>query len=94
MASFDDITLTKGVWTDVSDAVGEAAGTNLLVSNVSASRSTVRVEVSVGVPSSTPIKNGPTVPQDATVRAEPAAGESVWATSEIGDPKISVQLTV
>lgn len=92
MSSFADITLVKDAWTDVSTAVGEAAGIALIISNVSLGDFPCRVETAAVVPATSPIRNGVLLGEGISSTATPAVGEKVWVTSETGDAKINVQL--
>jgi len=92
MASFPDITLTKNVWTDVTAAVGAALGADMIVSNVSLGDFPCRVETAVTSPPVGPIRNGVLVSQESATNAQPDVTESVYATSETGNARISVQV--
>lgn len=93
MVSSADITLVKNAWTDLTAVTGAGTGVKLRVSNVTSGGGiTCRIETATVEPPTGPIKNGILVRQGGTVDASPVAGDSVFATSEIGGAKVSVQV--
>lgn len=93
MVSFADITLTKNEWTDLTAVTGAGTGVSMIVTNVSTGGGeVVRVEDAPVEPPTGPIKNGPSFGQNGFVTSKPVAGDSVFATSLLGDAKINVQV--
>ena len=93
MVSFTDITLKKNEWADLTDLTDAATGGSMIVTNVSTGGGeVVRVEDATVEPPTGPIRNGPSFGQNGFVTSKPVAGDSVFATSLLGDARISVQV--
>ena len=93
MVSFADITLEKNVWTDLTAVTGVGVGVALIVSNPSTGGGTVvRVEDATVEPPTDPIRNGPALLEGQQLKSSPVAGDSVFATSLLGETRVSVQV--
>lgn len=87
MASFVDVTLLAGVWTNVTSAVGASTGDDLIVQNLSGN--IIRVEERLAAPPNDGF--GWEVARKSGVTSAPTAGNSVWAISLNANAKIHVE---
>lgn len=88
MASFQDVKLTKGVWIDISDAVGEAADVDLQIQNNSENR--IRVETDASQPTSNDV--GLVIAPFNVATAITGASEFVWGFSRDDNAIVGVQV--
>ena len=88
MASFQDVKLTKGVWINISDAVGEAADVDLQIQNNSENR--IRVETDSSQPTNNDV--GLIVAPFNVATAITGATEDVWGFSKDVNAIVGVQV--